>query len=58
MNEQELITVIEDDEESVAESDTSVIKNGEGLKQFILELIEEGVVYEMILLHSDKVVKV
>ena len=29
VNEQELITVIEDEEESIAESDTSIIKNAE-----------------------------
>eukprot|EP00347_Sterkiella_histriomuscorum_P007667 403348036 len=58
LNEQELITVMEDEEESVAESEKSVIKNKDQLEQFLVEMIEGGMIYELILLHSDNVCRV
>ena len=49
---------MEDEEESIAESEQSVIKTADAYQNHILELIEGGLIYELILLHSDNVLKV
>lgn len=49
---------MEDDQESVAESERSVVKTKDDYENFMVELIEGGMIYELILLHADSVCRV
>ncbi|CDW84853.1 UNKNOWN [Stylonychia lemnae] len=58
LDKQDLITVIEEQEESVVESEQDQIKTKPDCQEFIQNMIEEGIVYEFVLLLSDNILKV